>query len=73
MFEGHTSTVRCLAIVRPEVIDVEGEGGVITREKWLKQSLVATGSRDHSLRVWAIPRKVNPSTDSQVQTIQTLN
>ncbi|KIO00748.1 hypothetical protein M404DRAFT_16349 [Pisolithus tinctorius Marx 270] len=60
VFEGHTSTVRCLAIVRPEVIDVEGEGGVVTREKWPKQSLVVTGSRDHSLRVWAIPRKGQP-------------
>ncbi|KAI6144318.1 WD40-repeat-containing domain protein [Pisolithus tinctorius] len=66
VFEGHTSTVRCLAIVRPEVIDVEGEGGVVTREKWPKQSLVVTGSRDHSLRVWAIPRKGADDTDAEL-------
>ncbi|KAI6008715.1 cell division control protein 4 [Pisolithus orientalis] len=45
----HTSTVRCLAIVRPEVIDVEGEGGVITREKWLKQSLSGADDTDAEL------------------------
>ena len=53
---GHTSTVRCLAIVKPELIDVENEGGVITREKWPKRPLIVTGSRDHSLRVWTLPR-----------------
>ncbi|KAI6118770.1 hypothetical protein EV401DRAFT_2197358, partial [Pisolithus croceorrhizus] len=58
--EGHTSTVRCLAIVRPEVIDMEGEGGIVTREKWPKRSLIVTGSRDHSLRVWTLPRRSEP-------------
>ncbi|KAF7970892.1 hypothetical protein HWV62_22644 [Athelia sp. TMB] len=56
IFGGHTSTVRCLNIVEPEWLDTEGPGGVITREKWPKRSLVVTGSRDHSLRVWALPR-----------------
>ncbi|KAJ3552805.1 hypothetical protein NM688_g3964 [Phlebia brevispora] len=56
VFGGHTSTVRCLAIVKPEFIDVENEGGVITREKWPKRPLIVTGSRDHSLRVWTLPR-----------------
>ncbi|KAI6005750.1 WD40 repeat-like protein [Pisolithus albus] len=60
VFAGHTSTVRCLAIVRPEAIDIEGEGGVVTREKWPKRSLIVTGSRDHSLRVWTLPRKSEP-------------
>ncbi|KAG6336923.1 hypothetical protein ID866_2161 [Astraeus odoratus] len=60
VFAGHTSTVRCLAIVRPEVIEMEGEGGVITREKWPKRSLIVTGSRDHSLRVWTLPHKGDP-------------
>lgn len=54
VFGGHTSTVRCVAIVQPEIIDVE-EHGVITREKWPKQPLIISGSRDHSLRVWALP------------------
>ncbi|KAH9917452.1 WD40-repeat-containing domain protein [Fomitopsis serialis] len=49
-------TVRCLAIVKPEMIDVENEGGVITREKWPKRPLIVTGSRDHSLRVWTLPK-----------------
>ncbi|KAH8106951.1 WD40 repeat-like protein [Cristinia sonorae] len=55
VFGGHTSTVRCLAIVKPEMIDVE-ENGIIRREKWPKRPLIVTGSRDHSLRVWALPR-----------------
>lgn len=60
VFAGHTSTVRCLAIVRPEVVDVQGEGGIITQEKWPKRSLIVTGSRDHSLRVWTLPHKGDP-------------
>ncbi|KAI0345092.1 WD40 repeat-like protein [Trametopsis cervina] len=56
VFGGHTSTVRCLAIVKPEWIDVEHEGGLVTREKWPKRPLIVTGSRDHSLRVWTLPR-----------------
>lgn len=56
VFGGHTSTVRCLAIVKPEMIEVENEGGIITREKWPKRPLIVTGSRDHSLRVWTLPR-----------------
>lgn len=55
VFGGHTSTVRCLAIVKPEMIDVE-ENGIVTRERWPKRPLIVTGSRDHSLRVWALPR-----------------
>ncbi|KAF9227598.1 WD40 repeat-like protein [Gyrodon lividus] len=60
VFAGHTSTVRCLAIVKPEWIEVEGEGGVISKEKWPKRSTIVTGSRDHSLRVWALPRPGDP-------------
>jgi len=60
VFGGHTSTVRCLSIVKPEWMDIEGDTGVITREKWPKRSLIVTGSRDHSLRVWALPRPGDP-------------
>ncbi|KAF8517506.1 WD40 repeat-like protein [Hysterangium stoloniferum] len=56
VFGGHTSTVRCLAIVKPEWLEVEIEGGGVRREKWPKRSLIVTGSRDHSLRVWTLPR-----------------
>ena len=55
VFGGHTSTVRCLAIVKPEWIDVEDDE-IVAREKWPKRPLIVTGSRDHSLRVWALPR-----------------
>ena len=55
VFGGHTSTVRCLSIVKPELIDVERDG-IVTKEKWPKRPLIVTGSRDHSLRVWALPR-----------------
>ncbi|KAH7914021.1 WD40-repeat-containing domain protein [Hygrophoropsis aurantiaca] len=60
IFGGHTSTVRCLAIVKPELIDIESENGTITREKWPKRSVIVTGSRDHSLRVWTLPRPGDP-------------
>ncbi|KAF8887807.1 WD40-repeat-containing domain protein [Infundibulicybe gibba] len=53
IFRGHTSTVRCLAIVQPEMVDVEGS---THKEKWPKRTLFVTGSRDHSLRVWTFPR-----------------
>ncbi|GLB34601.1 putative WD40 repeat-like protein [Lyophyllum shimeji] len=60
VFGGHTSTVRCLAIVKPEWVDVEQEGGVIVKERWPKRPLIVTGSRDHSLRVWTLPRQGEP-------------
>ncbi|KAH7929662.1 YVTN repeat-like/Quino protein amine dehydrogenase [Leucogyrophana mollusca] len=60
IFGGHTSTVRCLAIVKPEWIDIESESGTITKEKWPKRSVIVTGSRDHSLRVWTLPRPGDP-------------
>ncbi|KAI9065422.1 WD40 repeat-like protein [Trametes sanguinea] len=56
VFGGHTSTVRCLAIVKPEWINYENEHGIVVREKWPKRPLIVTGSRDHSLRVWTLPR-----------------
>jgi F-box and WD-40 domain protein CDC4 len=55
VFGGHTSTVRCLAIVKPEMVDVN-RNGVVVQEKWPKRPLIVTGSRDHSLRVWTLPR-----------------
>ena len=56
VFGGHTSTVRCLAIVKPEWVETTGEDGVIRREKWPKRPMIVTGSRDHTLRVWLLPR-----------------
>ncbi|CCL99623.1 uncharacterized protein FIBRA_01642 [Fibroporia radiculosa] len=56
VFGGHTSTVRCLAIVKPEWVDVENDDGTISREKWPKRPLIVTGSRDHTLRVWTLPK-----------------
>ena len=56
VFGGHTSTVRCLAIVKPEWVEITGEDGVIRREKWPKRPMIVTGSRDHTLRVWLLPR-----------------
>jgi F-box and WD-40 domain protein CDC4 len=60
IFGGHTSTVRCLAIVKPELVDVEDENGVVRKEMWPKRPLIVTGSRDHSLRVWTLPREGEP-------------
>lgn len=55
VFGGHTSTVRCLAIVKPMWIDINGR-----KEKWPKRTLIVTGSRDHTLRVWKLPRQGDP-------------
>ncbi|KAK1218343.1 SCF ubiquitin ligase complex subunit cdc4 [Marasmius sp. AFHP31] len=62
-FEGHTSTVRCLEIVKPELVDVGGRfggDGPERKETWPKQTLVVTGSRDHSVRVWTLPKRGDP-------------
>ncbi|TFK30237.1 ubiquitin-protein ligase [Coprinopsis marcescibilis] len=60
VFGGHTSTVRCLAIVKPELVDVEDENGIVRRERWPKRPLIVTGSRDHTLRVWTLPKPEDP-------------
>ncbi|PBK89034.1 WD40 repeat-like protein [Armillaria gallica] len=56
VFGGYTSTVRCLTIVKPGWVDVEQESRVATKEKWPKRSVIVTGSKDHSLRVWTLPK-----------------
>ena len=55
-FGGHTSTVDCLTIVKPEWVEVTGVDGVIRREKWPKRTMIVTGSEDNTLRVWLLPR-----------------
>lgn len=55
VFGGHTSTVRCLAVVRPTWIDRDDGSGI--QEKWPKRTVIVTGSRDHTLRVWRLPAK----------------
>ncbi|KAF5358268.1 hypothetical protein D9756_001238 [Leucocoprinus leucothites] len=63
VFGGHTSTVRCLAIVKPEMVDmpvVGGKEGETKKERWPKRPLIVTGSRDHSLRVWKLPKPSEP-------------
>ncbi|KAE9385238.1 WD40 repeat-like protein, partial [Gymnopus androsaceus JB14] len=53
VFGGHASTVRCLVIVKPEWITHSETG---EREKWPKRTVVVTGSRDRTLRVWRLPK-----------------
>ncbi|KAL7422871.1 SCF ubiquitin ligase complex subunit cdc4 [Cryptotrichosporon argae] len=61
VFNGHTSTVRCLQIVEP-VYDAA------TGEYQPPYPLIVTGSRDSTLRVWKLPKKGEepyiPPTDS---------
>jgi F-box and WD-40 domain protein CDC4 len=57
VFGGHTSTVRCLAVVLPEWVDAP-DG---TRARWPRRPLVVSGSRDNSLRVWMLPRAGEPT------------
>ena len=35
---------------------MDDEKGGFRKEKWPKRPLIVTGSRDHSLRVWTLPR-----------------
>lgn len=54
VFGGHTSTVRCVAIIKPEWI-IHPQTG--KREKWPKSTVIVTGSRDHTLRIWSMPKR----------------
>ncbi|KAK7040830.1 SCF ubiquitin ligase complex subunit cdc4 [Paramarasmius palmivorus] len=57
IFGGHTSTVRCLAVVDPAEVDKDiGEDSTKAEER-LNRPLIVSGSRDHSLRVWSFPGK----------------
>ena len=53
VFGGHTSTVRCLVISRPTYVDAEDGSG--RKEKHPKHTMIVTGSRDNTLRVWRLP------------------
>lgn len=58
VFGGHTSTVRCLVISRPVWLDAED--GSDRKEKWPKHTMIVTGSRDNTLRVWRLPAPGEP-------------
>ncbi|KAK4986512.1 SCF ubiquitin ligase complex subunit cdc4 [Elasticomyces elasticus] len=53
IFQGHTSTVRCLTILKPTQVDEESDGTPIMMPK---ETLIITGSRDSTLRVWRLPQ-----------------
>ncbi|KAJ3138501.1 SCF ubiquitin ligase complex subunit cdc4 [Physocladia obscura] len=68
LFEGHTSTVRCLMIVPPSEtteypFGTNGKSGGAGFHAGMEpsQPLIVTGSRDASLRVWRLP---NPKSGS---------
>ena len=52
---GHTSTVRCLVIVKAGWIGFENEQGIIPREKWPKQPLIVVGGGDPGATVRMTP------------------
>nr|GAT58305.1 WD40 repeat-like protein [Mycena chlorophos] len=60
VFGGHTSTVRVMAVVQPEWVAME-DG---TREQWPKEPLIVSGSRDHTMRVWTLPKPGDASYSS---------
>jgi F-box and WD-40 domain protein CDC4 len=62
VFHGHTSTVRCLVILKPTKIGETLDGQPIMMPE---EELIITGSRDSSLRVWKLPK---PGDKSIMQT-----
>ncbi|KAI7871462.1 WD40-repeat-containing domain protein [Spinellus fusiger] len=50
-FQGHASTVRCLIIITPEELSVNGS----TPVQQPSQPLIVSGSRDATLKVWRLP------------------
>ena len=57
VFQGHTSTVRCLQILLPVEVGKLPDG---TADIMPKEPLIITGSRDSSLRVWKLPQPGDP-------------
>ncbi|KAI8059730.1 WD40-repeat-containing domain protein [Thamnidium elegans] len=57
IFKGHTSTVRCLQIVEPVMVNGRLEPS---------QPLIVTGSRDFSIRVWNLPNVEEDSNEPYV-------
>jgi len=57
IFTGHTNTIRDLAIAKPELLPFRQEDGSTREERWPKEPLIVTGSRDHTLRVWKVPNQ----------------
>ncbi|KAI9758843.1 MAG: hypothetical protein M4579_002789 [Chaenotheca gracillima] len=64
VFQGHTSTVRCLQILMPSEVGKAADGTPIMAPK---QPLIITGSRDSNLRVWKLPRAGDRSYSEPVQ------
>ncbi|KAK8172170.1 WD40-repeat-containing domain protein [Phyllosticta citrichinensis] len=58
VFQGHTSTVRCLVILQPTEIGTDADGKPIVMPE---RPLIITGSRDSTLRVWKLPSLDDPS------------
>ena len=53
VFQGHTSTVRCLQIVQPVEVGIRQDGRPLMMPP---QRTIITGSRDSSCRVWRLPK-----------------
>ncbi|OQE24110.1 hypothetical protein PENFLA_c010G00975 [Penicillium flavigenum] len=53
VFQGHTSTVRCMKILLPVQIDQHSDGTPVMMPE---QPLIISGSRDSTLRVWKLPQ-----------------
>ncbi|KAG4304956.1 hypothetical protein PORY_001631 [Pneumocystis oryctolagi] len=73
IFEGHISTVRCLQILPPTNIEIIHNGV----KKQINTSLIVTGSRDSTLRIWKLPQPgdahYRPSPPSSPNDIATEN
>lgn len=52
-FHGHTSTVRCLQIIKPVLNEATGKYEPAV-------PIVVTGSRDASIRLWRLPKRGDP-------------
>ena len=63
-FCGHTATIRCIAIVHPEANRPAWMNGDV--ETFPTYPLIVSGSRDHTLVVWALPKREDAEYHSAV-------
>jgi len=72
VFVGHQSTVRCLEIIKPSWnVYVDPESQTERKEWWPARPYLVSGSRDGSVRLWALPTHKTAGTNPGDETSKT--